>query len=41
MIVVGFSDGIVRFLGLEQANFKLIKAFKVHKNPISKIKANR
>ena len=41
MIVVGFSDGIVRFLGLEQSNFKLIKVFKVHKNPINKIKANR
>lgn len=41
MIVVGFSDGIVRFLGLEQNNFKLIKALKVHKNSIIKIKANR
>ncbi len=41
MIVVGFSDGIVRFLGIEQKDFRLIKAERVHKNPILKIKANR
>ncbi len=41
MIVVGFSDGIVRFLGLDQSSFKLIRAEKVHKNSIFKIKANR
>jgi hypothetical protein len=26
MIVVGFSDGIIRFLGLDQFSFKLIRA---------------
>ena len=41
MIVVGFSDGIVRFLLLNTKNFQLIKAFKVHKNPIIKVKINR
>ena len=41
MIVVGFSDGIVRFLFLESKQFALIKAMKVHKNSISKIKSNR
>ena len=41
MLVVGFSDGIVRFLGIEQSSFKLIKAFKVHRNPVTKIKVNR
>ena len=41
MIVVGFSDGIVRFLFLQSKEFTLIKSFKVHKNPITKIKANR
>jgi hypothetical protein len=41
MIVAGFSDGLVRFIGIGQDNFKLIKAFKVHKNPIHKLKINR
>lgn len=41
MLAVGFSDGIVRFVGLEEKRFALIKAFKVHKNPIIKIKCNR
>lgn len=41
MVVAGFADGIVRFLGIEQKDFKLIKAQRVHKNPILKIKANR
>ena len=39
--MVGFSDGIVRFAGLDDKKFTLIKAFKVHKNPITKIKSNR
>lgn len=41
MLVAGFSDGIVRFLGLEDKKFVLIKAFKVHKNSITKVKCNR
>ena len=41
MVIVGFSDGIVRFLFLEPKQFSLIKAFKVHKNPITKVKPNR
>lgn len=41
MIVAGFSDGLVRVIGLGQNNLKLIKAFKVHKNSISKLKINR
>lgn len=41
MLVVGFSDGIVRFVGLEDKKFALIKAFKVHKNKITKVKCNR
>lgn len=40
-LVVGFSDGIVRFVGLEDKKFTLIKAFKVHKNPVVKVKSNR
>ena len=40
-LVVGFSDGIVRFVGLDEKKFTLIKAFKVHKNPIIKVKCNR
>lgn len=40
-MVVGFSDGMVRFLGIDEKNFTLIKAFKVHKNPIIKVKCNR
>jgi cilia- and flagella-associated protein 44 len=39
--VVGFSDGIVRFVGLDEKKFTLIKAFKVHRNPIVKVKCNR
>ncbi len=38
---MGFSDGIVRFLLLNEKNFVLLKAFKVHKNGIIKVKANR
>ncbi len=41
MLVVGFSDGIVRFVGLEDKKFSLVKAFKVHKNQITKVKCNR
>lgn len=41
MIVVGFDDGIVRFLYLKDKGFQLVKAFKVHKNKITKIKSNR
>jgi len=41
MVAVGFSDGLVRFIGIGQDNFKLIKAFKVHKNCINKMKINR
>ena len=41
MIVVGFSDGIVRFLFLNDTGFQLVQAFKVHKNKIIKIKSNR
>lgn len=41
MLVVGFEDGIIRFVGLEEKRFVLIKAFKVHKNPINKVKCNR
>jgi WD40 repeat protein len=41
MLAVGFSDGIIRFLFLDPKGFTLVKAFKVHKNGIIKIKANR
>jgi hypothetical protein len=41
MVAVGFSDGIVRFLFLNSKGFDIVKAFKVHKNPIIKIKSNR
>jgi hypothetical protein len=41
MLVVGFSDGIVRFVGLEEKKFALIKAFKAHKHQITKVKCNR
>ena len=41
MVAVGFSDGIVRLLFLEPKGFSLIRAFKVHKTSITKIKANR
>lgn len=41
MVVVGFNDGIVRFVGLDDKSFVLIKAFKVHKMPIIKVKSNR
>ena len=39
--MVGFSDGIVRFVGLEEKKFTLIKAFKVHRHSITKVKCNR
>lgn len=41
MISVGFSDGIVRFLFLDPKGFTLVKAFKVHKTSINKVKSNR
>ena len=41
LLVVGFSDGIVRFLLLDGKNFTLLKTFKVHKNSINKLKVNR
>lgn len=40
-VIVGFSDGIVRFLLLADKGFHLIKSFKVHKNQIIKVKVNR
>lgn len=41
MLVVGFDDGIVRFIGLEEKKFTLVKAFKVHKTAIIRVKCNR
>lgn len=41
MVAVGFSDGIVRFLFLNSKGFDLVKAFKVHKTSITKLKSNR
>ena len=41
MVVVGFSDGILRFLFLNDSGFQLVQAFKDHKNRITKIKSNR
>lgn len=41
VVAVGFSDGIARLLFLEPKGFKLIKALKVHKTSIIKIKSNR
>lgn len=37
VVIVGFSNGIVRFLLLKQDKFQLLKALKVHPNPIEKI----
>ena len=41
MLAVGFSDGIVRFIYLDPKNITLVKAFKVHKTSIIKLKCNR
>lgn len=41
MVAVGFSDGIVRFLFLDPKGFTLVKAFKVHKTGIIKLKTSR
>ncbi|CAD8122108.1 unnamed protein product [Paramecium sonneborni] len=37
VVVVGYSNGIVRFLLLNQDNFVLLNVQKVHPNPIQKI----
>ena len=41
VLVAGFEDGVVRFVGLDEKGFSLIRAFKVHKRPIKKVKCNR
>lgn len=41
MLAVGFSDGIVRFIFLDPKGITLVKAFKLHKNSIIKVKSNR
>jgi WD40 repeat protein len=41
MIAVGFQDGIVRFLYLDPKGFSLVKAIKVHRTGIIKVKSSR
>ena len=38
---MGYSDGVVRFVGLDEKRFTLINTYKVHKNPIVRVKCNR
>jgi hypothetical protein len=37
---VAFSDGIIRFIMINQSSFTLIKAFKLHKNRILHMKCS-
>jgi len=41
MLVAGFADGIVRFVALDDKQITLVKAFKVHKHKITKVKCSK
>ncbi len=41
LLCIGFNDGLVRLLGLNQDSFYLVLTLKVHVHSIIKVKANR